>query len=94
MSALTPDQSDALGYFHSRLLPSGEMAGLQAMITTTGLFVGIDADAYERRYCFEHAADAAFALATWDGTGDPPGPWIKEKPSNRLGPGATGQAAA
>jgi hypothetical protein len=37
----------------------------------------------------ETKAQAVSALDIWDGQGDPPGPWIKEKTSNRLGPGAT-----
>lgn len=41
------------------------------------------------RYCYENYRDAQNALMAWDGEGDPPGPWIKEKPSGRLGPGAT-----
>lgn len=94
INALTPAQSDRLGYFHSRVLPSGEMAGLQAMLFTTGLFVGIGPDAYQRRYCYEFTEDACSALATWNGGGDPPGPWIMEKPGDRLGPGATGEADA
>lgn len=43
---------------------------------------------YSARYCYERFADAANALAAWDGQSDPPGPWIKEKVSERLGPGA------
>ena len=26
------------------------------------------------------------AFATWDGVGDPPGDWIKQKPEDRLNP--------
>lgn len=43
---------------------------------------------YSARYCYEREADALKALVTWDGQGDPPGPWVKEKISERLGPGA------
>jgi hypothetical protein len=32
--------------------------------------------------------DALNALTAMDGRGDPPGNWIKEKVSERLGPGA------
>lgn len=77
------------GYDMVRKLPDGKFIGVTRMITTTGLFVGLTEDMYERRYCFEHYGDAATAFAEWNGVGDPPGPWIKEKPSNRLGPGAT-----
>lgn len=78
------------GYEHVRQLPNGQWAGLQKMAFTTGLMVGLDEQEYQRRYCYEHETDAFVALAIWDGTGDPQGPWIKEKPGDRLGPGATG----
>jgi len=41
--------------------------------------VGLDAVGYQRRYCYEHAADARAALMAWDGNGHPSGPWIKCK---------------
>ncbi|VTY23848.1 Uncharacterised protein [Xylophilus ampelinus] len=46
---------------------------------TTALLVGIDPIGYSLRYCYEHAGDAEVALAEWDGTGHPGGPWIKCK---------------
>lgn len=57
------------------------------MLYTTGLFVGLDRMGWRTRFCYEHKVDAVAALDAWDGRGDPPGPWIKEKPSDRLGPG-------
>lgn len=77
-----------LGYSHARQLPSGEWIALQAQLFTTGLFVGLTDYGYRTRYCYEQASDAVAACQQWDGLGDPPGPWIKEKPSGRLGPGA------
>lgn len=75
-------------YFPAKLLPSGEYAGVRDMFASTGLCVGITPDLYRVRYCYEHREDAETALATWDGKEDPPGPWIKRKPGDRLGPGA------
>lgn len=77
-----------LGYFGVKPAKSGEWLGLQKMLFTTGLFV-IDADGsgWRTRFCYEHSIDAAMALLEWNGEGDPPGPWIKEKPSDRPGPG-------
>lgn len=46
---------------------------------TTALLVGIDPIGYTLRYCYEHAHEAEAALAEWDGTGHPGGPWIKCK---------------
>lgn len=78
-----------MGFQSLREMPDGRIAGLQRMIFTVGLFVGLSDVLYDQRYCYEYHADALKALETWDGTGDPPGPWIKEKVTERLGPGAT-----
>jgi hypothetical protein len=83
------ERLNAEGYVRCIVLPNGLIAGLYQQLYTTGLVVGLDGGGYQRRYCYEHKADAAAALDAWDGTGDPSGPWIKEKPSDRLGPGAT-----
>lgn len=75
-----------LGYLAARQLPSGVWIGVFPQLYTTGLFVGIDRGGYRRRFCFEHFAGAMRACLTWDGEGDPPGDWIKEKPSDRMNP--------
>lgn len=64
--------------------------GVAPQLFTTGLFYGIDDLGHAGRFCYADAAEALFALTQWDGCGDPPGPWIKEKPGDRLGPGADG----
>ncbi len=70
----------------------GRLCVVQSFMVTSGLLVGVRFDefgySYDARYCFEHSFSAFAALHAWDGTGDPPGPWIKEKVSERLGPGA------
>jgi hypothetical protein len=80
-------------YEQLREIPGLGLCGLSTtMMFTTGLMVGLDELGYAYRYCYEHQADAAAALAAWDGQGDPPGPWIKIKghpDGERLGPGAT-----
>ncbi|MBX3653218.1 MAG: hypothetical protein KF686_03475 [Ramlibacter sp.] len=67
-----------MGYTDLREI-AGKVCGLHTFIFTTGLVVGLDDTGYEVRYCYEHHADAAQALAAWDGAGYPPGPWIKAK---------------
>jgi hypothetical protein len=62
-----------------RVLPDGRICGLLKMMFTTGLCVDLDEDAYAYRYCYATTREASVALAAWDGTGDPPGPWIKRK---------------
>jgi hypothetical protein len=76
---VTEDQLKELGYLFVRQLPTGEWAGLMRMMFTVGLFVGLDETGYRTRFCYERADQAWIALVTWDGTGDPCGPWIKEK---------------
>lgn len=76
------------GYSHVLKMPGGDLAGIADMIYTTGLVVGLTDVGYQRRYCYEKKQAAIDALLSWDGRGDPPGLWIKEKPSDRLGPGA------
>jgi hypothetical protein len=68
-----------LGIFLSRKLPSGEWAGVQRMMFTVALLVGLDEFGYRTRFCYPLGMPAIEALAAWDGHGDPPGPWIKEK---------------
>lgn len=73
------DDYEAIGYERVRVLPNGETAGLLRMIFTVGLVVGLDEFGYRTRFCYPDFNDAAAALESWDGIGDPPGPWIKEK---------------
>lgn len=86
-----------LDQFHVlREIPGLGTCGVQKFMVTSGLLVKLTFDGdtvfdsyyYERRYCYAVTRDAVTALQEWDGTGDPPGEWIKEKQSGRLGPGA------
>lgn len=85
-----------MGYNCVSLLPvTKEWAGVMPMLYTTGLFVGLNEWGYRLRYCYEKYGDARAALFEWDGSGDPPGPWIKakgDKGGDRNGPGAKGEA--
>lgn len=77
------------GYTHVKAMRDGTCCALLNQLYTTAIVVGLTREGYERRYCYELFYAAREALVQWDGKGDPPGPWIKEKPSDRLGPGAT-----
>lgn len=70
---------NALGYSDVRELETGEIAGLQRMAFTTGLIVGLNDTGYRCRYCYPDIAGARAALNIWNGSGDPPGNWIKQK---------------
>ena len=76
---LTVTEANEHGYIPARVLASGECAGVMRMVYTAGLFVGLTDWGYRTRFCYPTIEDAIRALAEWDGHGDPPGPWIKEK---------------
>lgn len=72
-------RAEELGYRPAKILANGEVAGIIQMLFTWGLFVGIDEHGYRTRFCYPTRKEAETALLIWDGLGDPPGPWIKEK---------------
>jgi hypothetical protein len=84
---MTKEQVHEFGYCPAREVPNEGWCGLRTMFATTGLFCQIDETGYRRRYCYADFYEALEALGAWTGEGDPPGPWIKEKPSDRCGPG-------
>jgi len=85
---MTAADIEALGYLIPRQLPNGEWIAIMRMPFTVGLFVGITEYSYRTRFCYADAVHAVLASIEWDGTGDPPGPWIKEKGSgvDRMNP--------
>lgn len=88
---MTDEDAEALGYFPTRTLPTGKVAGVMLQFTTAGLFINIQEDGNDGLYHYPNYVEAALALAEWDGLGDPPGPWIKAKikgQEDRRGPGA------
>jgi len=71
-----------------REIPGLGTCGVQRFASTCGLLTNMRFDGeafyyYDARYCYELASDAQRALLEWDGKGDPPGEWIKEKVSER-----------
>lgn len=88
---LTVEEATELGYNNVRLLPTGQLAGLHSFMFTVGVVVGLSQLGYKVRYCYASAVEALAALNEWNGSGDPPGPWIKRKGADtpdKLGPGA------
>jgi hypothetical protein len=85
---LTAEKLVELQYENPRQLPDGRWAALMRMMFTTGLYIVEDEFSWSTRWCYERFSDALHALETWDGTGDPPGDWIVQKPQQRMGPGA------
>jgi len=77
-----------------RKLPDGRIAHLVPMIFNVRLIVATErangSGCIDDGWCYDKtvAGEAVLALATWDGVGDPPGPWKKHVTSGRRGPGA------
>lgn len=67
------------GYVNIGILDSHEIVGVFPFLFTWGLVVGLTKDGYRTRFCYPSLLEASIAAETWDGKGDPPGPWIKEK---------------
>lgn len=80
------------GYTHVRLMNNGEWIGCIKLLYTVALYVGLGEWGYRTRYCYENIGEIMQALLEYEGEGDPPGNWIKEKGEGgeRLGPGARG----
>lgn len=57
----------------------GQLCGVQRMMFTWGLFVGLDKYGYHHRYCYHTYAECVGALNDWNGEGDPVG-YIVRKP--------------
>jgi hypothetical protein len=84
---ITAAEAIAIGYDDARTLPNGETLAVHRMIYTVGLFIGLHLHGFRTRFCYPDMGSALKALRTWDGEGDPPGPWIKEKGAvERLNP--------
>ena len=73
------------GYVAVKRLSTGEWLGVHRMLYTTGLCL-MSMDSWRTRYCYENFIDCVVDFVGWDGKGDPPGPWIKQKPEDRLNP--------
>jgi hypothetical protein len=71
------------GYKYLREIPGHGLCGMRRFIFTVGLIVGLNEFDFEGRYCYEGYNECTAAIMTWDGQGDPPGPWIKYKGKKR-----------
>jgi hypothetical protein len=67
------------GYFDLREIPGRGVCGLTQFAFTVGIVYGLHAVGYEGRYCYPRMKDAVVAFHSWNGEGDPSGPWIKHK---------------
>lgn len=81
MDQLSKAQAEALGYTPARVLPDGRCIGVMDMVHTCDLFVSMDERGMTTRYMYHTRGEAELALKSWDGLGDPPGNWIRQKPA-------------
>lgn len=83
-----PDRIEQDGAIFVRELADGMEITVYRYLFNDRLCWGrVGAPTYERAFCFEQDGSALEAARTWDGKGDPPGPWIKEVGTERYGPG-------
>lgn len=67
------------GYTALKFVPGRGQCGLTRMYLTIALCYGLDGESYIGKYCFHTKTEARRSLDKWDGSGDPPGNWIKHK---------------
>lgn len=67
-----------------KVLPNRRYAAVRQFMYTYAIIVGQigDKTAYDDRWCYHNANDAATALARWDGTGEPTG-WHRHPATGR-----------
>ena len=68
------------GFNPVRQLPDGSFAGMQHMLTTTAIFLGLDMHHWEARYCFKSGALAALRFAELQSESDVPEGWFARRP--------------
>ena len=81
------------GDWPCRLLPSGLRLHLLPMGYNVRLIIATPLDnrtGYTDGWCYAKLStpEAMIAFLTWNGEGDPPGPWIKQVTTGRQGPGS------
>jgi len=76
--------------YASREIPNQGLCLVQHFAFTAGLLTNVTFDGlsydYHARYCYPSRIEAFRMLHAWDGVGDPPGDWVKEKISERTNP--------
>lgn len=74
-------------FMDARAIPGRGLCVVQRFVFTCGLLTGVTLNGlcydYTARYCYPIGSDALRDLREWDGAGDPPGEWVKEKVSGR-----------
>lgn len=74
------DELLAQGYLMTRVLPDGSVAGLQRLLTTTGIFLGMTPWGFESRYCFHDRRLAVERFEQLQSEDDIPAGWKARRP--------------
>lgn len=83
----TTTDDDYPGALLVKHLDNGSVICVYRYIFNDRITWGYGSESYERGFCYQRDGSAAVAAQEWDGSGDPPGPWIKEVGTDRYGPG-------
>lgn len=70
-------------YLVLRRLPDGSYAGLQRLLYTTGLFMGVDRNGWSKRFCFKDVGEALAQLALLKSEDDEPEGFVARRPDLR-----------
>lgn len=75
------------GALASRILPDGRELTVYDYLFNDRVVIGHpDSPVWDQGWCYPKGM-AVEAVAEWDGTGTPPGPWIKDAATGEPGPG-------
>lgn len=78
-------------YIAIRELADGRVIGIHRLIGHWSLHVDVDFFGYADSFCYMKLADITQDFETWDGQGDPPGPWHRNPRTGRRRDPATGE---
>jgi hypothetical protein len=85
---MTPDElARHWGLLAVRELPDGSIAGIQRLMTTVSVVLGIDEWQWEYRFCYRDLQDAIQGLAQVQSVRDVPEGWIACRPQVTVGHG-------
>lgn len=86
-----PDQQDAFTdwmrgsearYVGAKRLPDGNYAGVQRLLYTYGLCLGVTFESpYEKRFCFDDLSQCLLAFSQLESARDEPSGWIARRPN-------------
>lgn len=79
--AFTAKMRDELRYVGAKRLADGTYVGVQRLMFTLAICVGVtEASAYQRRYCYEDAAECLAQYAAIRNSGDIPTGYVASRP--------------